>query len=111
MQPYASHPSAAAALEAAGPGAVAALMAVLAAGDPTDWPMLPYEVDGYKVSLLLMCRCCGCYIRGYWSAVAGEMLFFLQRMVHANNGGVTCVNWGNLRECSLEAAQTAALEG
>jgi hypothetical protein len=59
MQPYASHPSAAAALEAAGPAAVAALMAVLAAGDPTDWPMLPHEVDGYKVGLLCMYCCCG----------------------------------------------------
>jgi hypothetical protein len=49
MQPYAHLPSAAAALEAAGPAAVPALMAVLAAGDPTDWPMLPHEVEGYKV--------------------------------------------------------------
>uniref|UniRef100_A0A383VSG5 Uncharacterized protein n=1 Tax=Tetradesmus obliquus TaxID=3088 RepID=A0A383VSG5_TETOB len=49
MQPYAATPAAAAALEAAGPGAAAALLAVLAAGDATDWPMLPHEVDGYKV--------------------------------------------------------------
>ncbi|KAF6264885.1 hypothetical protein COO60DRAFT_1181744 [Scenedesmus sp. NREL 46B-D3] len=49
MQPYASHPSAAAALQAAGPAAVPVLMAVLAAGDPADWPMLPHEVEGYKV--------------------------------------------------------------
>jgi hypothetical protein len=38
-----------AALEAAGPGAVAA---VLAAGNPTDWPMLPHELDGYKVQTM-----------------------------------------------------------
>ncbi|WIA32941.1 hypothetical protein OEZ86_006108 [Tetradesmus obliquus] len=49
MQPYAATPAAAAALEAAGPSAAAALLAVLAAGDATDWPMLPHEVDGYKV--------------------------------------------------------------
>jgi hypothetical protein len=73
MQPYAGHPSAAAALEAAGPGAVAALMAVLAAGDPTDWPMLPHEVDGYRVwDLAGMCCCCSCCrLRACWHAVAG----------------------------------------
>jgi nitrate reductase cytochrome c-type subunit len=65
MQPYASTPSAAAALEAAGPTAIAALMAVLAAGDPTDWPMLPHEVDGYKVQnmgVCLRCDACVCVI-------------------------------------------------
>jgi hypothetical protein len=93
MQPYASSPAAAAALEAAGPAAVPGLVAVLAAGDPTDWPMLPHEVEGYKVGrnsgkiLCLHQSLCGsllaaCVFGSCACVLAQEQLQVLSRELH-----------------------------
>lgn len=50
MQPYAAQPTTAAALEARGAEqCMAALVAVLAAGNPSDWLMLGLQTEGFQV--------------------------------------------------------------